>query len=107
MRPRIYYDRYMQSSKNFMGSFNNVLIKSIAKNSKLKIYKIRTEVEIVFFPSVARIRHLYSIASPAVVNLFLCTLDLKDAKKGSTTRDIQTKISFWIYKPKTFTLPNQ
>ena len=42
--------------------------------------KKHTEVEIVFFPSVARIRHLYSIASPAVVILFLFTLDFKDAK---------------------------
>ena len=42
--------------------------------------KKHTEVEIVFFPSVARIRHLHSIASPAVVILFLFTLDFKDAK---------------------------
>lgn len=38
-----------------------------------------TEVEIVFFPSVARIRHLYSMGSPAVLNLFLLTFDFMDA----------------------------
>lgn len=41
--------------------------------------KLHTEVEIVFFPSVARIWHLDSIASPEVAILFFCTLDFKDA----------------------------
>ena len=36
---------------------------------------------------MARIRHLYSIASPAVANLFLCTLDFKDAKKRHTSKN--------------------
>lgn len=39
-----------------------------------------TIVEIVFFPSVARIRHLNSIFSPAVFILFLLTLDLSEAE---------------------------
>ena len=39
-----------------------------------------TVVEIFCLPSVARIRHLYSVDSPAVVNFFLWTLDFIDAK---------------------------
>lgn len=50
------------------------------QSMSIKGQKLHTEVEIVFFPSVARIRHLYSIASPAVTILFLCTLDFKDAE---------------------------
>jgi len=50
------------------------------QSMSIKGQKLHTEVEIVFFPSVARIRHLYSIVSPAVAILFLCTLDFKDAE---------------------------
>lgn len=38
-------------------------------------------VEMVFFPSDARIRHLYSIAFSADAILFLWTLDLSDAEE--------------------------
>lgn len=37
-----------------------------------------TVVEIVFLPSVARIKHRYSIASPADFILFLCAFDFID-----------------------------
>lgn len=59
--------------------------------------KIHTVVEIVFFPSVARMRHLYSSASPALANLFFCDLDFKEAK---ITTNSKTKINSQTHKLK-------
>ena len=45
--------------------------------------RTHTEVEIVFLASVARIRHLYSMDSPAALSFLFCSLDFEDANRTS------------------------
>lgn len=47
-------------------------------------FKLITNVDMFFLPSVALTRHLYSSSLPALAILFLCTADLSDADERLT-----------------------
>lgn len=77
---------FLSASVDFFRSFLSLFFKAVMWALRMVAYDAwnlwwslaPTEVEIVFLASVARIRHLYSMDSPAALSFLFCSLDFKD-----------------------------